>query len=91
MAKVNAYYCPKCKKYTKHIGISWREYCALDGLDTSTQILNAIFYDWSGFGKLLSVATGVNLYKCTECGRPTSRNPRGGEALDGTEEELKNR
>lgn len=91
MAKVNAYYCPVCKKYTKHIGISWREYCAIEGFDTSTQMVNAVICDGLGLGKLLSVTTGCNLYKCTECGRATSRNARGGEALGGTEEELKNR
>lgn len=89
MAEINAYYCPVCKKYTKHIEITYREAVALEGLDTFNQILHAISLDYLRLGKLAKTITGVSQYKCMECGRPTCRNLKGGEGLYGSEEELK--
>lgn len=86
----NAFYCPKCGKYTKHISISWREYCALEGFDTSTQLLTGGLFDLAGAGALTRFITGLRPYKCTECGKASSRNLKGGIALGGDPEELKN-
>lgn len=85
----NAFYCPKCGKFTKHISISWREYTALQGFDTSTQLLMGAFGDFAGGGTLTKIATGIRPYKCTECGKASSRNLKGGIALGGDPEELK--
>lgn len=85
----NAFYCPKCGKFTKHISISWREYTALQGFDTSTQLLMGAFWDFAGGGALTRIATGIKPYKCTECGEASSRNLKGGIALGGDPEELK--
>lgn len=89
MSKVNSYYCPKCGKYTKHIKISIREYCALNGADTSTQIVNGVVADLLGFGKVVDIIFGINPYKCMECGKASSRNLKGGVALGGDPEDLK--
>ena len=90
MSKINSYYCPKCGKFTKHIKISYREYCALTGFDTSTQIVGGVVCDFLGLGKVFDITCGVNPYKCMECGKASSRNLKGGVALGGDPEELKN-
>ena len=85
----NAFYCPKCGKFTKHISISWREYTALMDFDTETQLLMGGVFDVLGGGALTKLALGIRPYKCTECGKASSRNLKGGIALGGDPEELK--
>ncbi len=61
----------------------------MQGFDTSTQLLMGAFWDFAGGGTLTKIATGIRPYKCTECGKASSRNLKGGIALGGDPEELK--
>ena len=72
----NSFYCHVCGKYTRHVEISFREYCALDG-DGFVGPGLALINDVVGFSKLFATIGGVKCWKCCECGDHTRRKPNG--------------
>lgn len=78
----NAFKCSKCKKYTKHVQISFREFSSLcPGRGTGHHIFAAIS-DFTGFTKtIVNGLGGLRYYKCCECGEASARNLDGSEAI----------
>lgn len=73
----NCFHCFKCEKMTKHIGITFREFCALErgyGAVGNTVTLVA---DASGMSSTFETLTGIKCWKCCECGNATRRKLNG--------------
>lgn len=85
----NAFKCPNCGAFTKHIEITARECFALgckwdkERGKKSNSILNvytslfASAYTLSGLGKVVTTLTGLKAYKCCECGMVAIRKADG--------------
>lgn len=78
----NAFKCPRCGKFTKHIEIGMREGLAINaqkdkgflkGLTLTMGALN----DVSGLTKFFSTVSGKKSWKCCECGLASMRNADG--------------
>ena len=80
----NSFYCHECGKRTRHVEISFREYCALDGDGFFGQSV-ALFDDVSGISRAFATLSGIRCWKCCECGDHTRRKPNG-EVYWGTSE-----
>lgn len=77
---MNAFQCPRCDKYTRHVQISFREFSHLCHKWGAGHHLFAAVCDITGFSQVVvNGIAGKRYYKCCECGEPSVRN------LDGTE------
>lgn len=72
----NAFYCPRCGKFTRHCEISMREFSALNGDGFVAQTAGVI-NDITGMSYLMRKFSGYNFWKCMDCGFATSRNSKG--------------
>lgn len=73
---MNAFRCGNCGKYTKHVQITAREFCACEGEPEAVQIINGI-NDAIGTTKLVTLISGRKFWKCCECGLTTIRTSSG--------------
>lgn len=64
------------KKQTRHVEISFREYCALDGDGFMGQSV-ALIADLSGMSRFIGQVAGIRQWKCCECGEWTRRKANG--------------
>lgn len=70
----NYYYCSQCKKYTKHIELTAREWDSELGRSKFERTMSAIFVDGLGLTKLCGeVLDWGKFYKCCECGEHSLR------------------
>lgn len=72
----NAFFCPRCGKFTRHCKISMREFSALDGDGFLGQAVS-LFDDATGITKMTGTVLDFSFWKCMNCGRATSRNAKG--------------
>lgn len=75
----NAFYCRKCKCYTRHVEISCREHAALVGCNPVVSSIVGLCMDFTGMKHLTFGLEGHRFYKCCKCGRPSERNLKGEE------------
>lgn len=80
----NAFECPKCKRYTRHIEIGFRESTAIEMKhDKTNGFLKGITAAFSTVGditgtyKFIRSVLGKKSWKCCECGFATMRNADG--------------
>lgn len=57
----NSFYCKKCKKFTRHIELTWREYDSLKGEGFWAQAFDVAWY-LSGAEKLGKEISGARPY-----------------------------
>lgn len=74
--KTNAFYCPRCSRFTRHCEITHREFSALDGDNKLLQGI-ATYNDVVGIRVLFNTVTGYHFWKCVNCGLATARNASG--------------
>ncbi len=75
----NAFFCKNCKKYTKHIELTWREFQASTGDDDFGNQFITGFCDLIGISSVVKTITGCKFWKCCECGDTTIRKSSGEE------------
>lgn len=66
----NYFMCAECKKVTKHIRLSLREFSSAWGDNSTGQRVFDVLADFTGMGDLIEVLGGPKYYKCCECGKP---------------------
>ena len=76
MSNCNYYKCPHCRKMTRHIQLSEREYASING-ESKGEVLGAAFADATGVTYLMNNIIGITSYKCAECGHTSIRNGSG--------------
>lgn len=72
----NAFYCPRCGKFTRHCKLSLREFGALNGDGFVGKVLG-LWGDVTGLTHLTGLVCDFSFWKCMECGLATSRNVQG--------------
>ena len=73
---INAFKCPDCGKFTRHVEVGFREGMASSGKSVGWQVFGTI-QDLTGIGKAFNKISGWHVWKCCECGLITSRNAAG--------------
>lgn len=77
--KSNAFKCTKCKKFTRYIELTWREFQASTGdTEVGNQVITG-FCDLTGITSIIKNISGWRFWKCCECGDTTIRNAAGDE------------
>ena len=84
---VQSFKCPKCKKYSRHVPISYLEYEAhyhnvkFKGVYSRTEKVfgkaMGALADVTGLGTAMKNIVGVSPYKCSECGSIHKWNAEG--------------
>ena len=72
----NSFYCNRCKRNTRHIEISVKEYLALKGV-SGKELLAERFLSKMGVYKFINALDGHKYWKCTDCLCPTERDLSG--------------
>ena len=72
----NAFYCPECGEYTRHVRISLREWTAIAGCHPILTGIEGIA-DGLGITKAISAVSGITSWKCCKCGLACSRKADG--------------
>lgn len=76
--ETNSFYCPNCKKRTRHIEISYKEESAIEKESKIVQLWGTLVNDYAGAKKIIKLF-GYTSYKCMECGRCAERKADGSE------------
>ena len=75
---MNAFECPRCKKCTRHVEISFREAMAVETkyegrVAKAGYMFGAALFEVTGIGKLIQTVAGDKNWKCCDCGLVTTR------------------